>query len=44
MDCSRKNEQNDVLNEKNGVWEQKIPNKPNRTFYLTQLNKPRAFL
>ena len=43
MDCSRKKQQNDVLNAKNGVWEQKILNKQNTTFYLTQINEPGAF-
>ena len=44
MNCSRKNEQNDVLNAKNGVQEQKISNKPIKTFYLDLNKYPRAFL
>ena len=44
MDSSRKNEQNDVLNAKNRVQEQKILNEQFKTFYLSQINEPGALL
>ena len=44
MESSRKKRTKQCIKRENGVWEQKILNKQFKTFYLSQIDEPGAFL